>query len=91
MIISEITNQVSLTLSLVTFFFTVYHWKHFKFLIVIPFMMAISSVTYGVIDQPINDILYDITNVSVAIGLVFSRVSGIRSCNKCSNYRESIK
>ena len=91
MILSEITNQVSLTLSLVTFFFTVYHWKHFRFLIVIPFMMAISSVTYGLIDQTINDILYDITYVSVALGLVFSRVDGMKSCNKCCNYREVTK
>ena len=91
MIVSEISNQLSLTVSIVALMFTIYHYKHYKKLIVIPFMMALSSVTYGVIDQTINDILYDITYVSVALGLVFSRVSSIRSCNKCCNYREVTK
>ena len=91
MIISQITNQASITLTLVALLFTIYHYKVYRYLIIIPLVMATATVSYGFIDQTINDILYDISFVIVSVGLVLSRINlqlPHLDCFKCSKRGE---
>lgn len=93
--LSELTNWLSLTVSIVTFMFCVYHYKVYKSIIIVPTLMMLCSVTYGVIDSSINDILYDITFIVVSFMLVKERIhhkdeAPCRSCdvfNKCKGIK----
>lgn len=70
----DITNIISLAISVTTFLFVVYHWRAYRYTIVIPFLMAVCSLTYSVIPIWINNILYDITLIVVSIMLVRERL-----------------
>jgi hypothetical protein len=75
MIINELTNQASITMTIVALMFTVYHYKVYRYLIIVPLIMAIATVSYGNIPQCANDILYDVAFIVIAVGLVLSRVN----------------
>lgn len=84
--ISLFTNHIAITFSITVFIFTIYHWKVYKYLIAIPFWLCISSITYGIIDKDLNDILYDISYLTVIYYLIAGRLTIEKSkdCSHCS-------
>lgn len=80
----DATNIISFAVSITTFLFVAYHYKIYRYTIIIPFFMAICSITYGMIPMWINNILYDITFIVISIMLVQSKIKTVDVCNTCA-------
>jgi len=84
--ISECTNNISFATSITALLFTIYHYKIYKNIIIVPLLMAICNATYGIIDISINNILYDITFILIIYMLIKERINhkDKNPCKSCT-------
>jgi hypothetical protein len=91
MIINEITNHISITVTLVALLFTLWHIRVYRWLVIVPISMTIATVSFGLIPICLNDILYDLVFIIFAICLILNRVVFVpmdKECYKCSHYKK---
>ena len=89
--INEITNHISITVTLVALLFTIWHIRVYRWLVIVPISMTIATVSFGLIPLCLNDILYDIVFIIFAICLILNRVVFVplsKECYKCSHYKK---